>query len=1484
MPKLTTRIIALFLVPCLLTEPLKAVTFPFESAAFAPISRRSTPVQYRLNQEAILAWMTMSPHRIIHRRSMGFHLRAQVGAMKNLLSPETHKTQEPGPTDFLGNGDWAREPGALPSIDRTGSKRPDPELRSRMSSSIAFIDDGARNKGLTLVGLPIPWPPRSAYQLLTEELVAILHQIHMPQDNFWFQTAKILIESTLTAHLLETEIPSGGKSFIGTRSDAYFSSVFSTFMSLAYTEKHERIHEVDQKPSRNIQLIRYGQLRTSGFTRVYGLSAQMFGSPETRWSDVSESLNTALSYWQNVQYLKEKPLHLRAAIDEGRLAHLWATLFRLARQSDSGPAISFERQNDVVLIRISGLNAERWPHDWNRQAFVENIISGAGGRSHIDIENGSLTLTILLPFIARQSTVERMLQCPLSRGLPFKLTAEGNTPKELIASVKEHYTAAAALKLKVAVLDADDNAQIWPLNKKIPLNARLELTLSPRTGGALGIFRHFRLTDPRRNANALKWVALFEGVATLILLVWKTSGMAPNGLLGGLMHHIILAFHLSTPLFLYGPFLIFGLHIVFGALKADGTVSRRLPDVAIATTKAGIGLLATPFIILAGMTTGLVMLSFWLVADVIAVVPHVLLNTSGNAFAEGILGMLLQFETNNLTGLMKRNPLASFYERRDTYAVTGAGGFIGRWLVNALQENAVGLIRFLPSLNRPKVNETSLLLGDLLDPITMRQLMSRSSAIYHLAAIPGEPAVQNDPVKAFATNVLGTALVTKLAGSRRVIFASSIAVYLAGGLRDGLITERSELPVFNQPVVSQWVAQTELAFDTFANDYLANPSLYNPIVFTRQYLEMHPIPDVLRGEIYGLTKFIGERFVMKAPQGMSVRLPNVYGPGDMRDSKISTLVHAAVQEGSLAHPYKLWPDQRQYLYVEDLAVILQRLASMPVMPKVINVAPPDLIDAHTVAKTISSAANRPSDFITVDDSAEGRQRVRNFKLNTSRLRHLIGPYNFISFETGIRGTVSWEQPKSLAAPPVLPSLSTESRRAQSPVRFASAWQAFGEEGITPAMNRFGPKEWDNHAENRLLGFVHKPDVGGSNGSRGSSAHAELSPSMLPSIPADNYDLLATEDHISIAKRLEELVNNSYGEIPYMLLVNYMRATRNVLADYRSGRAPISVENLLKLLAALKRFKDGGSFAADLDSLKESSRARILEALALSKLSRAEFLNKCKLQFNSQDFQKAFDFIVSGTMAGLGPETIEVMVKNASAILKNRDEISNSVAAGNSADFVQYLSVFTKSEQDTLEVYRRGWEHKEIRKRLGIAIATVNDSLREIRTKLNTPDILERDKASQRRTVWFIYSRKIVTVPSHDGELIQALRNFESTLSPDLLELFKAAREGLSLKEIAGRLRTTPDGLTRLISKLNTHLMKNKTVKKLAKNKRHDYQMSWWMAATLVEFGKVSEQQAPAVSPNGHQASGLENSSAPATRKNGKSRATTAHFHALLQAA
>jgi NAD dependent epimerase/dehydratase len=123
--------------------------------------------------------------------------------------------------------------------------------------------------------------------------------------------------------------------------------------------------------------------------------------------------------------------------------------------------------------------------------------------------------------------------------------------------------------------------------------------------------------------------------------------------------------------------------------------------------------------------------------------------------------------------------------------VTGAGGFIGSHLVEALlaegcqvrafvRYNSIGLRGWLDDLPASQQKEIDVVAGDVRDAAVVRRAVRGTDVVFHLAALIGIPYSYHAPESYLDTNVRGTLNVlvaARDAGGLRVLITSTSEVY-----------------------------------------------------------------------------------------------------------------------------------------------------------------------------------------------------------------------------------------------------------------------------------------------------------------------------------------------------------------------------------------------------------------------------------------------------------------------------------------------------------------------------------------------------------------------------------------------------------------------------------------------------------------------------------------------------------------------------------
>lgn len=125
-------------------------------------------------------------------------------------------------------------------------------------------------------------------------------------------------------------------------------------------------------------------------------------------------------------------------------------------------------------------------------------------------------------------------------------------------------------------------------------------------------------------------------------------------------------------------------------------------------------------------------------------------------------------------------------------AITGAGGMIGRHLVEALKPLA-GQVRVLLLPNEPVpscCDETIVYRGDIRRPEDLRGFIDGADTVFHLAALVGKDA--STFAESRAVNVSGTRNLMELAnvhGVSRFVLLSTCSVYSLYSLKDEILDE-----------------------------------------------------------------------------------------------------------------------------------------------------------------------------------------------------------------------------------------------------------------------------------------------------------------------------------------------------------------------------------------------------------------------------------------------------------------------------------------------------------------------------------------------------------------------------------------------------------------------------------------------------------------------------------------------------------------------
>lgn len=172
-------------------------------------------------------------------------------------------------------------------------------------------------------------------------------------------------------------------------------------------------------------------------------------------------------------------------------------------------------------------------------------------------------------------------------------------------------------------------------------------------------------------------------------------------------------------------------------------------------------------------------------------------------------------------------------------AVTGAGGFVGSHLVEALvaggadvraltsyraQPQDLGALRWLPEDVRAAVEVQR---GDVRDPEAMERLVAGRAVVFHLAALVAIPYSYAHPRHVFDVNVSGTlnvALAARDAGVQRLVHTSTSEVY--GTAQQVPITE--DHPISAQSPYAASKASADQLVTSFQRSYELPATIVRP--------------------------------------------------------------------------------------------------------------------------------------------------------------------------------------------------------------------------------------------------------------------------------------------------------------------------------------------------------------------------------------------------------------------------------------------------------------------------------------------------------------------------------------------------------------------------------------------------------------------------------------------------------------------------------
>jgi UDP-glucose 4-epimerase len=280
--------------------------------------------------------------------------------------------------------------------------------------------------------------------------------------------------------------------------------------------------------------------------------------------------------------------------------------------------------------------------------------------------------------------------------------------------------------------------------------------------------------------------------------------------------------------------------------------------------------------------------------------------------------------------------------------ITGGAGFIGSHLADALlaQGHAVRVLDDLSTgkrSNLPMENPlVELIVGDVADADLVARAAQGCKAVVHLAAIASVQASVDDPVRTHQSNFIGTLNVCegmRKAGIKRVVFASSAAVYGNNGEGEAITEDTSKAPL------------TPYASDKLSSEH---------------YLDFYARQHGLEPAIF--------------------RFFNIFGPRQDPSSPYSGVISIFAERAEKGLPITVFGDgeqTRDFFYVGDVVKLLSQALELPnVAQGAVNVGLNKATSLNQLLQALTEVIGKQS-AVTYQPARSGD--IRHSRANNQRL-------------------------------------------------------------------------------------------------------------------------------------------------------------------------------------------------------------------------------------------------------------------------------------------------------------------------------------------------------------------------------------------------------------------------------------------------------------------------------------------------------------------
>jgi len=303
--------------------------------------------------------------------------------------------------------------------------------------------------------------------------------------------------------------------------------------------------------------------------------------------------------------------------------------------------------------------------------------------------------------------------------------------------------------------------------------------------------------------------------------------------------------------------------------------------------------------------------------------------------------------------------------------VTGAAGFIGSHLVDALLERGIavrGLDNFATGRREnltQAIDHIEFMEVSLLDRAALARAVAGVDTIFHQAALPSVPRSVNDPRSSHMANVEGTFELleaARAAGVQRVVYAASSSAY---GNQPGFprVETMKPMPIAPYPV-------QKLAGEFYMQSYW---------------------------QVYGL-------------ETVSLRYFNIFGPRQVPDSPYSGVMAKFIlqlQKGERPTIFGDGEQGRDFTYIANAVHANLLAAAAPaekVSGRVFNVA---CGERHTLNETYALIARLIGSEVKPEYGEPRVGDVRDSLASIASSCEAMGYVPVVGFEEGLRHTVAW---------------------------------------------------------------------------------------------------------------------------------------------------------------------------------------------------------------------------------------------------------------------------------------------------------------------------------------------------------------------------------------------------------------------------------------------------------------------------------------------